>query len=253
MRMRASSGAERWRSHDRRCQSRAECQLAQLLRLLTNSWQLWAVFIVSVSNCLFTLAQANDWSSNEINTVLMESTFRISGPSAKTPGEISYGSAFIVGLPVPNSPDRLFYVLVTAAHVLDEIKGETATILLRSHHDIGYLEKPISFRIRTQFYNLYYKSAEADVAVAFFRFPAGFYVHPVPVSFFVTDERIKELALHPGDELFALGFPLYASLNTFPVLRSGILSSYPLTPMKVVREYYLNFRVFPGNSGGPVY
>ena len=59
--------------------------------------------------------------------------------------------------------------------------------------------------------------------------------------------------MHPGDELLCLGFPLAINFNAFPVIRSGLLASFPITPSRTVRQYYYNFHVLPGNSGGPVY
>jgi hypothetical protein len=53
--------------------------------------------------------------------------------------------------------------------------------------------------------------------------------------------------------LECLGFPLAISLNTFPVIRSGLIASYPITPTEAIGKIYYNFHVFPGNSGGPVY
>ncbi|MBV8682505.1 MAG: serine protease, partial [Caulobacteraceae bacterium] len=45
------------------------------------------------------------------------------------------------------------------------------------------------------------------------------------------------------------------SANTagFPILRAGRVASYPLGPSKAFPTFLLDFRVFPGNSGGPVY
>jgi hypothetical protein len=188
-----------------------------------------------------------------MNTLLMQNTFRISGPSAKTPGELSYGSGFIIGTPTISDSTRLWSVLVTAAHVLDDIKGETATISLRTRDKDGmYTELPYTYRIRNGYRHLYKTNSEADVAAAFIQLPNSVEINGISASFLLSDERIKELELHPGDEVFVLGFPLYTDLNTFPVLRSGVFSSFPLTPMKAVKSYFVNFRVFPGNSGGPV-
>ena len=39
----------------------------------------------------------------------------------------------------------------------------------------------------------------------------------------------------------------------FPVLRSGRIASYPLLPTERTKTFLLDFRVFKGNSGGPVY
>jgi len=39
----------------------------------------------------------------------------------------------------------------------------------------------------------------------------------------------------------------------FPILRTGRIASYPLTPMHVVKQWVFDAHVFNGNSGGPVY
>jgi len=51
-----------------------------------------------------------------------------------------------------------------------------------------------------------------------------------------------------------LGYPQGLSANTagFPILRSGRVAS-PIEPDKISPTFLLDFRVFPGNSGGPVF
>jgi hypothetical protein len=53
----------------------------------------------------------------------------------------------------------------------------------------------------------------------------------------------------------ALGFPrgLAANQAGFPILRSGRIASYPVAPAKIFPTFLLDFSVFPGNSGGPVF
>ena len=55
--------------------------------------------------------------------------------------------------------------------------------------------------------------------------------------------------------MMALGFPQGLSANPagFPILRSGRVASYPLGPSTAFPTFLLDFRVFPGNSGGPVW
>src|SRR5271154_3246613 len=72
----------------------------------------------------------------DINTVLMQSTFRIHGPAVDGTGT-SVGTVFIVGRPIKDQPKRGAYVLVTAAHVLQSIKGDTGTLLLRQKNSDG--------------------------------------------------------------------------------------------------------------------
>lgn len=61
--------------------------------------------------------------------------------------------------------------------------------------------------------------------------------------------------MHPGDVLSCLGYPYGAEANEsgFPILRSGQIASYPLTPTTKIQTFLFDFRVFGGNSGGPVY
>ena len=77
----------------------------------------------------------------------------------------------------------------------------------------------------------------------------------VPMTWLADDKLLSELEVHPGDEVNCLGFPLHAESNDagFPVLRSGKIASYPLLPTKTVPSFLMDFPVFPGNSGGPVY
>jgi hypothetical protein len=82
----------------------------------------------------------------------------------------------------------------------------------------------------------------------------------VPISgisareFLMDDRKIGYIELHPGDEVFVLGFPLAAAgPGGFPILRFGRIASYPLTPMRQIREIYLDLFIAGGNSGGPVY
>ena len=55
--------------------------------------------------------------------------------------------------------------------------------------------------------------------------------------------------------MMALGFPKGLSSNRagFPILRWGRVASYPLTPASAFPNFLLDFRVFDGNSGGPVF
>ena len=55
--------------------------------------------------------------------------------------------------------------------------------------------------------------------------------------------------------MMALGFPrgLAANQAGFPILRSGRVASFPVAPAKVFPTFLLDFTVFPGNSGGPVF
>jgi len=65
---------------------------------------------------------------------LMQSTFKIVGPSARTngtPSAMSFGTAFILGKPLNENSNRARFILITAKHVLDDINGDTAIVVVR--------------------------------------------------------------------------------------------------------------------------
>jgi S1-C subfamily serine protease len=199
-------------------------------------------------------------ASPEINTVLMESTFLIQGPSALAGEEnkTRYGAGFVMVRPVKQDSTDGQLVFVTAKHVFEDIKGETATLTVRRRTaagDIALVPWPI--QIRSKGKNVYVVHPTADVAVIDVFLPTDSIVVQsrmvTNINWLATDDFMSGIALHPGDELLCLGFPLGAQPNGYPVLRSGRIASYPVVPLKKVGSLAYDFRVYPGNSGGPVY
>lgn len=190
----------------------------------------------------------------EINTILMETTFRITGPSRSKKGETSGGTVFILGKPV--SDTRASFVMITAAHVFDDIDGDTAQITFRSKSAEGkYTQKPHAIRLRNAGIPIYVKHPDVDVAALYVNMPTEFASTPLlQIALLANDEWLKRFEIHPGDELICLGYPLFASADHgFPILRSGKIASYPLVPAKEHKNWLFDFRIFGGNSGGPVY
>lgn len=194
----------------------------------------------------------------EINTTLMHYTYQIVGPTGK-PNQVTYGTVFVMGIPDANRPGRGQFVLVTAAHVLDGISGETATIHVREKMADGKFRKVAHvLQIRKGKEPLWVRHPTADVAVMKIALPAcvSKQAQDVPMlstDLLADDAMVERFEIHPGDELLCLGYPLQANVSGFSILRSGKIASYPLTPAKDTKAFLFDFEVFPGNSGGPVY
>ena len=192
----------------------------------------------------------------ELNTALMESTFKIQGPARDNPKLISVGTAFFLGRTTKTNPSLSYFALVTARHVLDDIAGGDATIVLRTKQSDGTFQRtPYTFKIRNGGKDLYVHHSEADVAAMCFTMPMKDPFTLIDMGFLANDDRLKLYEIHPGDELLCLGFPLTTEANDagFPVLRSGRIASYPLIPTKDIKSFLFDFYVLQGNSGGPVY
>jgi len=202
--------------------------------------------IAVLTSVFFTLTFAE--TPLDINTMLMRSTFKLEGNG-------SIGTAFILGKPMPKEPNRAYFVMVTAAHVLNQMKGEKAVLHLRKKEGESFKRIPIEIRIRKGDKALWTTHPSADVAVMYVSLPKEADITLMPTDLLATDEVLQKFEIHPGDRLTCLGFPLNSEANEagFPILRSGYIASYPLVPTKTVKSFLFDFNVFEGNSGGPVY
>src|SRR5690606_27100190 len=94
-----------------------------------------------------------------------------------------------------------------------------------------------------------------DVAAISITAPPAFAKAAIPIDYLAGDDTFTEKQVGAGDEMMALGFPrgLAANQAGFPILRAGRVASYPIAPAAIFPTFLLDFTVFPGNSGGPVF
>lgn len=102
---------------------------------------------------------------------------------------------------------------------------------------------------------LWKRNPDVDVAVMYIRLSVPIFDKAPTIDLLATDEMLQKYQITPGVELKCLGYPLGDESNTagFPILRTGDIASYPLLPSAQSKTFLFDFRVFKGNSGGPVY
>jgi hypothetical protein len=147
-------------------------------------------------------------------------------------------------------------VLITANHVFEKMKGDKATVGFRVQTaDGSWSYAPQKIAIRQGGQELWTHHAVRDVAAIRIVAPPAFAKAAIPLAWLAGDDAMTRYALSPGDEMMTLGFPQGLSANTagFPILRAGKVASYPLGPSTAFPTFLLDFHVFPGNSGGPVF
>ncbi len=213
-----------------------------------------AAHLLAITMLLGVEGSAQSEKDIELNTVLMESTFKLEGRTAQ--GHPSFATAFVMGRPFPNEAKKARYVLITAAHVLDEMQGESVVLHLRRKVDAdNWAPLPLVIRIRANSQPLWTKHPDADVAVIYVRLPNEVSLTLLSTDLLADDKALSDFEIHPGDELTCLGYPLGLAANNagFPILRSGKIASYPLLPTRTTKTFLFDFRIFKGNSGGPVY
>ena len=188
----------------------------------------------------------------DLSMDLMKATVQLEQPL--NAGSRTVGTGFLISAPRPDGSPRV--VLVTAGHVFDRMPAVEARIGYRSlTADNVWRYDPQALKIRDAGAPLWTRHPTRDVAVMEVKAPPEFAKAAIPLAWLAGDKTFDDYAVGPGDELMALGFPrgLAANPAGFPILRAGRVASYPLAPSANNPTFLLDFAVYPGNSGGPVY
>lgn len=165
------------------------------------------------------------------------------------------GTGFLINDPTPNGRPRT--VLVTANHVFDRMTGPEAHVGYRVQDSDGawrFDPKPIVIRA-AKGAPLWTHLPSRDVAAVVVKAPPAFARAAIPLAWLAGGDTFEQYDVRPGDEMMVLGYPqgLSADSAGFPILRSGRVASRVDAPSAATPTFLLDFRVFPGNSGGPVY
>lgn len=187
----------------------------------------------------------------DLTVSLIDATIQIEQPAAD---RRTVGTGFLVQVPAPDGTPRT--VLITAAHVFEQMRGEEARLGWRYRTEGRWRYQPGPATIRaTDGRPLWVRHPTYDVAAIVVRAPGDFASAAVPLAWLADDRTFVDYAVAPGDEMTTLGYPNGYSANTagFPILRTGRIASYPLTPATEFPTFLIDLRALPGNSGGPVF
>ena len=189
----------------------------------------------------------------DLTVGLIEATVQLDQPSG--PNTRTVGTGFLIQAPRPDGTPRI--VLVTAAHVLERMPDPDARIGWRTALGDGtwrFDPEPLTIR-NGEGEPLWTQHPDHDVAVMEVQAPEAFARAAIPLGWLADENAFGAWQVGPGDELLSLGFPRGLSANRagFPILRVGRIASYPLAPVTAFPTFLLDFTVFPGNSGGPVF
>ena len=189
----------------------------------------------------------------DLSMELIQATVQIE--QALGNGTRTVGTGFLISSPTPDGRPRT--ILVTANHVLEKMPGQVARLGFRVSNPDGswrYSPQPLNIRDGAG-HELWTHHPARDVAAIAITAPDAFAKAAIPASYLAGDETFANNGIGAGDEMMALGFPrgLAANPAGFPILRSGRVASFPVAPSKIFPTFLLDFSVFPGNSGGPVF
>lgn len=190
--------------------------------------------------------------TNDLNMAMFKATFKLE--QFLQSGGKTVGTGWLVNMSEIMGQEKI--ALVTAFHVFDQMPKDYIDIHWRRLDDNGnWQREPQSFKIRDGAKGLWHHPENYDIAVMWIDPPEGPKKAAIPFSYLADETALKTYEIGPGDELLALGYPRGLSANSlgFPILRSGRVASFPLWPVSEFTTFLMDFSVFAGNSGGPVY
>ena len=178
----------------------------------------------------------------------LRGTFRLTKGSAS-------GTAFLVSLGDRTEVHGKKQVLVTAAHVFDDLKGTDCTLVLRGHgKDNTIVRKEVTIPIREGKKPLWARHPDVDVAALGIDLPAGVDVMPFRFEQVADETWARQRKIRVGKDVCIPCFPAQLEANAagWPILRKGSIATHPLTPLASARTMLIDYSQFGGDSGAPV-
>lgn len=146
-------------------------------------------------------------------------------------------------------------LLVTAAHVFRDMKGEDCSLVFRSADgEGGFVRKEVALGIRKDGKPLWKKHAEMDIAVMAIDLPQGVDCEPFALDQVATVQFAEQGKVRVGQDICIPCFPAKLESNSagWPILRRGSIASHPLVPLSRAKTYLVDSSSFGGESGAPV-
>ncbi|MGO8931836.1 MAG: trypsin-like peptidase domain-containing protein [Limisphaerales bacterium] len=194
---------------------------------------------------LFGIISSAVASAGDFATEMVEATFKLFNAD-------STATCILVRR---EAPDQTLY-LVTAGHVFEAVKGDTAIVVLRARRDDGsFQRRDYTVAVRREGKALWVRHAMEDVAVLRLSEPPPVPVVALPFSAVADEASLAAAGLHICSPLFVLTYPQRFEANDagFTVARPGIIASHPFLPIQAHHTYLADFTTFGGDSGGPVF
>ncbi len=152
----------------------------------------------------------------------------------------------------PESP-----IIISAAHVFEKMKGDTAIIVLRNKDDGGkYQRHDHKIQVRDKKKNLWTRHPKHDIAVLpLGNKPANIPCPSLAATLLSDAGQLKKSGITICESVFVLGYPERTEANSggFPVARHATVASFPLTPVNHYPSFMVDFNTFGGDSGAPVF
>lgn len=175
--------------------------------------------------------------------------------AVKVANKSSTASGFLVACPVVSDPPQQRVLLVTAAHVFEQMSGDTCRIVVRLPDENGHWQRSEQqLSIRSGDKPCWVRHPEADVGVLAVDLPEKAAAAALPCDCIADHSAITAGTIRTGQDVWIACYPVQLEANSsgFAVLRRGIIASYPLAPVETYKTFLVDYSTFGGDSGAVV-
>lgn len=147
-------------------------------------------------------------------------------------------------------------IIVTAAHVLKNMTGDEALLVLRKTNDDGsHSRHDHKVKIRDGKKDLWIQHPKQDIAVLPFTPPENISCPTLPISTLLPKADFASIDLTICGQAFLLTYPERFEANGagFPAARGATIASFPTGPAEHHPSFLADLSAFGGDSGGPVF
>jgi hypothetical protein len=165
------------------------------------------------------------------------------------------GTGFFVDATDPDEPKTRRTVLVSAAHVFDDMKGTDCTVVFRAPGPGGtFVRREVTVSLRNGDKPRWVRHPDVDVAALSIEIPDGVDVKPFAYRQLADAKWAADRKVRVGQEVCIPCYPVGIEANPagWPVLRQGMIATHPLTPLAAAKTMFVDYTHFRGDSGAPV-
>jgi len=176
----------------------------------------------------------------------LRATVRVDGGSQS-------GTAFLVAVPAEDDGSGTT-LLVTAAHVFENMKAEACTVSFRAAEQERFARLETRVAIREAGRPLWIRHPDADVAILPVEPPHGADLTAFAPSQIADGSAFARGEVAVGQPVWVACFPAKTEANAagWPILRRGTIASHPLAPIDRVKTFFVDYAHFGGDSGSAV-
>lgn len=169
------------------------------------------------------------------------------------------GTGFFVKKDLKKSPENSLFFLVSNKHVLNGNGG----FAINFHRNNSSINEPmlgytVDFSLK-DYSNIYFSHKDPGVDIACVNISTLIAGLDKQIFYRCLDERIfanfTEEDLDAGNHISFIGYPInfFDKAHNLPIIRSGIIASYPKVDFEGKKQFVVDAQVFPGSSGSPVF